>query len=63
MQVVSAQSIREERQRYDALLEKLAPPNRQVAAEFLAQRDDSAPEDPEDAELVARLRARFNLGA
>ena len=63
VQVASAQTIREERERYDALLERLGPPNRQAAAAFLAQRDDNeAPVDPEDSALAARFRARFNLG-
>ncbi len=63
-QVASAQDIREERERYDALLARLGPPDRQAAAAFLAQRDDNeTPVDPEDAALVARFRARFNIGA
>lgn len=63
VQVVPAQEIREQRERYDALLERLGPPDRQAAAAFLAQRDDNeAPVDPEDAALAARFRARFNLG-
>lgn len=64
LQVASAQDIHEQRERYDALLARLGPPDRQAAAAFLAQRDDNeAPVDPEDAALAARFRARFNLGA
>ncbi len=64
VQITPAQTIREERARYDALLERLGPPDRQAAVEFLARRDeDHTPEDPADAELVARFRARFDIGA
>jgi len=64
VQVVPAQDIREQRERYEALLERLGPPDREAAAAFLAKRDDSeAPVDPEDAALAARFRAHFNLGA
>jgi len=60
VQVVPAQTVREDRERYDSLLARLGPPDRQAATEFLAQRDDSPPEDPDDAELVARFRDRFS---
>ena len=63
-QITPAQTIREERARYDALLERLGPPDRQAAVAFLTQRaEDQTPEEPADAELVARFRARFAIGA
>lgn len=61
-QPVPAKAIAEERERYDALMERLGPPDRRAVAAFLAQRDDTPPEDADDAELIARFRARFQSG-
>jgi len=63
VQVAPAQAIREERQRYDALLARFGSPDRRAAAEFLSHRDDDqATEDPTNAALVARFRAHFHIG-
>lgn len=61
-QAVPPQTVAEERERYDALMARLGTPDRQAAAAFLAQRDDSPPEDADDAALIARFRERFRAG-
>lgn len=59
VQAVPLQTIREERERYDALLARLGAPDPAATAEFLAGRDAEMPDDPDDADLISRFRSRF----
>ncbi|MCB0079830.1 MAG: toxin-antitoxin system HicB family antitoxin [Caldilineaceae bacterium] len=60
IQVVSDDEIEQQRTRFEALLKRLGPPDRDVANKFLSQRETQLPDDAEEADLVARVKARIN---
>jgi hypothetical protein len=57
VQPVPEQQVQEQRQRFAALLERLGPPDRATAAQFLAEREPAPPEDEQIAALVAQVRS------
>lgn len=60
VQVLPEEHLREQRQRYDALLENLGRPALEATRAFLADREAGEPEEGLTPEIVERLRRRID---
>jgi len=59
VEAVSASEIRQQKEDFDALLQRLGPPDRKAAAEYLSTREVVEPESEYAAELIARVQAKI----
>jgi len=51
--------IQQQRNRFNALLKQLGPPDQTITREFLDEREVEQPEDEETAELIAKVKAKL----
>ena len=59
IQVLPIEMPQQQQERFNALLKRLGPPNREAARVFLAEREKETVEDPVTAALIARVEAKF----
>lgn len=63
MQTVPPESVREQRARYDALLNRLGEPSPEATEAFLAEREPTEPETGLTPDVVERVREKIRRAA